>query len=86
MREVKESGSLEVPIHLRNAPTQLMRKLHYGKNYRYAHDEPDAYAFGENYLPEELVGRQYYFPVSRGLELKIAEKLKHLKKKTVNNE
>ncbi|OJA00583.1 recombination factor protein RarA [Rickettsiella grylli] len=86
MREVKESGSLEVPIHLRNAPTQLMRKLHYGKNYRYAHDEPDAYAFGENYLPDELVGRQYYFPVSRGLELKIAEKLKHLKKKTVDNE
>lgn len=80
MQEVKESGSLEVPLHLRNAPTRLMRKLHYGKNYRYAHDEPDAYVPGEKYLPEELIDRQYYFPVSRGLELKISEKLKELKK------
>lgn len=80
MQEVKESGSLEVPLHLRNAPTRLMRELQYGKNYRYAHDEPDAYVSGEKYLPEELIDRQYYFPVSRGLELKIAEKLKQLKK------
>ncbi|MFZ0220017.1 MAG: replication-associated recombination protein A [Candidatus Aquirickettsiella sp.] len=80
MQDVKEFGTLEVPLHLRNAPTQLMRKLHYGKNYRYAHDEANAYAVGEEYFPEELIGRQYYVPVPRGLELKIAEKLTGLKK------
>lgn len=80
MKDAQENGTLEVPLHLRNAPTQLMRKLDYGKNYRYAHDEPKAYAEGENYFPEELKDRQYYFPVPRGLELKIAEKLAHLKK------
>jgi putative ATPase len=81
MQDVKESGSLDVPIHLRNAPTRLMKELGYGKKYRYAHDEPDAYAAGENYFPEELIQRQYYYPVPRGLELKIAEKLKLLRQK-----
>lgn len=79
-KDAKENGTLEVPLHLRNAPTQLMRKLNYGKNYRYAHDEPNAYAEGENYLPKELKGRKYYFPAPRGLELKIAEKLALLRK------
>lgn len=79
-KDAQENGTLEVPLHLRNAPTQLMHQLHYGKNYRYAHDEPDAYASGEVYFPEELKERRYYFPVSRGLELKIAEKLALLRK------
>ncbi|MEY2680282.1 MAG: hypothetical protein RL661_513, partial [Pseudomonadota bacterium] len=72
------TGSLEVPLHLRNAPTGLMRQLDYGKAYRYAHDEPDAYAAGEQYFPEGLAPREYYRPVPRGLEIKIAEKLARL--------
>ena len=80
MKDAQENGTLEVPLYLRNAPTQLMRQLDYGKNYRYAHDEPNAYAEGENYFPEELKDRKYYFPVPRGLELKIAEKLANLRK------
>lgn len=79
MRDVQQHGSLEVPVHLRNAPTKLMQSLDYGKDYRYAHDEPDAYAVGENYFPEKLRGTLYYHPVERGLEIKIAEKLKHLR-------
>ena len=79
MAEVKNSGSAEVPLHLRNAPTQLMKELDYGKAYRYAHDEPEAYAAGESYFPEEVGERQYYKPVARGLEIKIAEKLAHLR-------
>ncbi|MFW5442739.1 MAG: replication-associated recombination protein A [Methylococcaceae bacterium] len=79
MREVKQSGSLGVPLHLRNAPTKLMKALDYKKDYRYAHNEPEAYAAGENYFPDELSGTQYYFPVKRGLEIKISEKLAHLK-------
>ena len=78
MNDAKESGSLEVPLHLRNAPTGLMKNLDYGKQYRYAHDEPEAYASGENYFPEQLENRKYYRPVQRGLEIKIAEKLKYL--------
>ncbi|AGI24597.1 recombination factor protein RarA [Pseudomonas sp. ATCC 13867] len=77
-RDVAESGSLEVPLHLRNAPTKLMKNLGYGDEYRYAHDEPDAYAAGEDYFPEYMEPRQYYQPVPRGLELKIGEKLRHL--------
>lgn len=73
-----QSGSLEVPVHLRNAPTTLMKNLAYGNAYRYAHDEPEAYAAGENYFPESLAGTRYYHPVNRGLEIKIAEKLRHL--------
>jgi len=79
MADARQSGSLGVPVHLRNAPTKLMKSLDYGKEYRYAHNEPEAYAAGENYFPEELAGRQYYQPVDRGLEIKIKEKLKHLK-------
>ena len=78
LRDVAELGSLEVPLHLRNAPTKLMKELGYGEEYRYAHDEPDAYAAGEDYFPEELEPRRYYDPVPRGLELKIRDKLAHL--------
>ena len=79
MRAAKESGSLPVPNHLRNAPTKLMKDLDYGKEYRYAHNEPEAYAAGENYFPDGLQDTEFYQPVSRGLEIKIAEKLKHLR-------
>jgi putative ATPase len=79
LNDARQSGSLPVPAHLRNAPTTLMKSLDYGKAYRYAHDEPEAYAAGENYFPDGLQGRQYYHPAERGLEIKIAEKLKHLK-------
>jgi putative ATPase len=78
-RDASSHGSLEVPVHLRNAPTRLMKELGYGKRYRYAHDEPEAYAAGENYLPEELEGVHYYQPVERGLEIRIREKLQHLR-------
>lgn len=80
MADVKEYGSLEVPFHIRNAPTRLMQHLGYGKNYRYAHDEEGAYAAGENYLPEGLPKKQYYRPTPRGLEIKIGEKLAYLRK------
>ena len=79
MQDARTSGSLEVPLHLRNAPTRLMKELGYGRRYRYAHDEPDGYAAGERYFPEELGERVYYHPVQRGLEIKIAEKLAQLK-------
>jgi putative ATPase len=75
---VAKSGSLDVPLHLRNAPTNLMKNLGYAKQYRYAHDEPDAYAAGENYFPEEMQKICFYRPVDRGLEIKIKEKLKRL--------
>lgn len=73
-------GTLEVPLHLRNAPTQLMKKLNYGTAYRYAHDEPHAYAAGECYFPKEISELQFYFPTQRGLEQKIREKLEYLKR------
>lgn len=79
MREAAEHGSLEVPLHLRNAPTKLMKELGYGGEYRYAHDEPEAYAAGEDYFPDQLEPRRYYQPVPRGLELKIRDKLEHLR-------
>jgi putative ATPase len=79
MAHVKQSETLEVPLHLRNAPTKLMKSLNYGKMYRYAHNEPDAYAAGENYFPEELAQTRYYQPVPRGLEVKIQEKLARLR-------
>jgi putative ATPase len=68
-------GSLEVPLHLRNAPTKLMKEIGYGKGYRYAHDEPGGYAAGERYFPEGMPERRYYVPVARGLEIKIGEAL-----------
>ena len=79
MHDVKEYGTLEVPLHIRNAPTKLMKGLGYGKNYRYAHDEPNAYAAGENYFPEGMPRGHYYEPVDRGLEIKIKEKLAKLR-------
>ncbi len=81
MQDAKQSGSLEVPMHLRNAPTKLMKSMDYGKGYRYAHDEANAYASGENYFPEALQGQRYYQPVERGLELKIRQKLASLRGK-----
>ncbi|MBR7793608.1 replication-associated recombination protein A [Undibacterium sp. FT147W] len=77
---VAKDKSRVVPEHLRNAPTKLMKQLGYGKLYRYAHDEPDAYAAGETYLPEGLEGESWYHPVPRGLEIKIAEKLAYLRR------
>jgi putative ATPase len=71
--DVEEYGSLDVPARLRNAPTKLMRELGHGKGYRYAHDEPEAYAAGERYLPDEMPDRRYYSPVQRGFEIRIAE-------------
>ena len=79
MKDVKKQASLDVPLHLRNAPTRLMKELGYGKTYRYAHDQPEAYAAGENYFPDELKGTRYYHPVDRGLEIRIREKLEHLR-------
>lgn len=79
MADVKSLPSYEVPTHLRNAPTKLMKDLNYGKDYRYAHNEEGAYAAGEKYLPQEIEDKQYYFPTERGLEGKIAEKLAYLR-------
>ncbi len=76
---VKQDGSREVPLHLRNAPTKLMKQLDYGKDYRYAHNEEDGYAAGENYFPEGMPEVSFYEPTDRGLEAKIAEKLAQLK-------
>lgn len=78
VNDVQEHGTSEVPLHLRNAPTQLMKNLDYGEGYRYAHDEPEAYAAGECYFPEDMPERDYYQPVPRGLEIKIAEKMARL--------
>ncbi len=77
--QVQSDKSRPVPEHLRNAPTKLMKELGYGRSYRYAHDEADGYAAGENYLPEGLEGAEFYRPTSRGLEGKIAEKLAQLR-------
>jgi putative ATPase len=79
MEDARSSGSLEVPLHLRNAPTRFMAEQGYGEGYRYAHDESDAFAAGVDYFPEALAGRVYYHPVERGLEIKIAEKLARLR-------
>jgi putative ATPase len=81
MKDIKSLPSYEVPKHLRNAPTDLMKDLDHGKSYRYPHDEDEGYAAGENYFPPELQGKQYYFPVDRGLEQKISEKLRYLRAK-----
>ncbi len=76
---LKQDGSRPVPVHLRNAPTKLMKELGYGKEYRYAHDEPEAYAAGETYLPDGMPEPHWYDPTPRGLEGKIGEKLAHLR-------
>lgn len=83
MATIKQTGSFEVPMHIRNAPTSLMKELDYGKDYRYAHDEQDGFAAGETYLPEELLGSVFYQPVDRGLEIKIKEKLAFLKSRNL---
>lgn len=77
--DVRQMPSYDVPVHLRNAPTRLMKDLSYGAEYRYAHSEPDAFAAGVNYFPTEMLPVQYYQPVERGLEIKIGEKLRHLR-------
>ena len=78
---IKKDGTRPVPLHLRNAPTRLMKELDYGKNYRYAHDEEGGFAAGENYFPEGMAPPSWYRPVNRGLEIKIADKLNELKSK-----
>ena len=86
---VSDHNNYDVPIHLRNAPTKLMKDIGYGKEYRYAHNEPHAYAAGEKYFPDELDPIQFYSPANRGLEIKINEKLNFLKdldKKNKNND
>jgi putative ATPase len=81
MADVERFGSLAVPLQLRNAPTKLMKELGYGSGYRYAHDEPDAFAAGERYLPEGMPERHYYEPVPRGLEIRIGEALARLRER-----
>jgi putative ATPase len=78
---VKQDGTRPVPLHLRNAPTKLMKELDYGKNYRYAHDEEGGFAAGESYWPEGMAAPGFYRPVNRGLEIRIADKLNELKAK-----
>ncbi len=81
MKDAKEFGSKDVPLHLRNAPTKLMKELEYGKDYQYVHNNPDGYVAGEHYFPDDMERKKYYHPVNRGLEIKIAEKLESLKEK-----
>ena len=85
MKAAQNNGSLEVPKHMRNAPTSLMRDLGHGKDYRYAHDEADGYVAGEVYLPDELIGQRFYHPVARGLEIKIKDKLDYHRKLDKNS-
>ncbi|XWY22512.1 replication-associated recombination protein A [Bisgaard Taxon 45] len=85
-QHVKETPDYDVPAHLRNAPTELMKTLGYGAEYRYAHDEEHAYAAGENYFPEALKNTQYYFPTQRGMEIKIKEKLDWLRQQDQKSE
>jgi len=82
MADVGEFGTLDVPLRLRNAPTRLMKNLGHGRDYRYAHDEPEAFAAGERYLPDEMPDRRYYRPVPRGLAVKISEALARLRART----
>ena len=76
---IQSQGTLEVPLHLRNAPTKLMKDLSYGEKYRYAHNEENAFAAGENYWPDAMQATGFYKPVERGLEIKIAEKMRWLR-------
>ncbi|HEX9707547.1 MAG TPA: replication-associated recombination protein A [Steroidobacteraceae bacterium] len=80
MEDAKAQGTLEVPLHLRNAPTRLMKDFGYGKGYRYAHDEPDALAPGQTHFPDSMEPRNYYEPVPRGLELKLKETLERIRR------
>lgn len=83
--DIQQQPSHEVPEHLRNAPTSMMKDMGYGQEYRYAHNEEEGYAAGENYFPEALKDKQYYYPVDRGLEKKIAEKLNYLRERDKNS-
>ncbi|PIJ51308.1 recombination factor protein RarA [Erwinia sp. OLTSP20] len=85
MRDARDNPDYDVPQHLRNAPTRLMKEMGLGADYRYAHDEPNAYAAGENYFPPEMADKRYYQPSSRGLEAKIAEKLAWLDEQDQNS-
>ncbi len=79
MKDARDLGTMEVPMHIRNAPTRLMKELGHGNSYRYAHDEEDAFAAGETYFPDNMEEKIYYHPVARGLEIKIGEKLSGLR-------
>lgn len=83
---VADTGSLEVPLHIRNAPTAMMEQMGYGEDYQYAHNHEDAFVPGESYVPPELQGRQFYHPVARGMETKISEKLDYLRKRNNSSE
>ena len=85
VKDARDLGTLEVPLHIRNAPTRLMKELGHGKDYRYAHDEEDAFAAGETYFPDDMDEKIYYQPVARGLEIKIAEKLSTLREQNIKN-
>lgn len=83
--DIQNSGSQEVPMHLRNAATSLMKNMDYGSGYRYAHDEPESYAAGENYFPEQLKDTRYYYPGKNGMEQRISEKLDYLRQRDQNS-
>ena len=85
MKDVQQNGSFEVPIHLRNATTKLMKEQGYGKEYRYSHDEKDGYSLGQKYFPDDMEPVKYYYPLSRGLEIRILEKLENIKHRKPNN-
>ncbi len=85
MVDARERPDYDVPVHLRNAPTKLMKEMGYGQEYRYAHDEPNAYAAGEQYFPQEMAQTRYYKPTNRGLEGKIGEKLAWLTEQDQNS-
>ena len=78
---IRADGTRPVPLHIRNAPTRLMKDLGYGKGYRYAHDEPEAYSAGQTYFPEGMPAVDWYKPTGRGLEANIREKMEALRKK-----
>ncbi|MFT7221718.1 MAG: putative ATPase [Candidatus Azotimanducaceae bacterium] len=83
---ISDTGSLDVPMHIRNAPTAMMEKMGYGKDYQYAHQYDGAFVPGESYLPSEISGETFYQPVERGLEAKISEKLKYLRQQNAASE
>jgi putative ATPase len=85
MADAQEKGSLDVPLHLRNAPTRLMKDLGYAEKYRYAHDEEDAHAAGETYFPDDMSPVKYYHPVPRGLEIRIREKLEEIEQRNLKS-
>jgi len=85
MADIRQDPDYEVPVHLRNAPTKLLKSMGHGESYRYAHDEPEAFAAGESYLPEAIHQRRYYQPVNRGLEIKLAEKRERLNQRNAES-